>query len=65
MAQDKDELYGLFTFLENVGASDKDAEEALKKARIDPKDYGMKKAKELVDYWRKSVKDLTEHGGKK
>lgn len=39
--------------------SEKEADEALKKIGINPKDYEMDKGKDLIDHWRRCVRDLT------
>lgn len=56
MAKKPNVLKGLILLLESM--SEKEAEEALKKIGIDPKDYGMDNGKDLIDYWRRCVGDL-------
>lgn len=50
-------LTGLILLLETK--SEKEAGKSPKRIGINSKDYGMDKGKDLIDHWRRRVRDLT------
>jgi len=56
MAKKPNVLGNILLLLESM--SEAEAEDALKKIDVDPKDYGMGSGKELIDHWHRCVEDL-------